>query len=129
MNAFWLALQLSCELATGVPRCTPPDPATAASAIARPHTLPQQAADEWFGPDKLQHFTLSWGITTFAFAGAQLAGAEGDARIRIAASLAFLAGLTKELVDVHRGQGLSLKDLVVDALGIATAWAILNSAR
>jgi hypothetical protein len=130
MSALLLALSLAFT--------APPDSLpgrggrTALHGVAGVHharTPRQSTGDAWFAPDKLQHFTLSYGVTAFAFAGAQLVGAEGDTRLRIAAGTGLLAGIAKEIADVSRGAPFSVKDLLYDALGVATAVAILRKVR
>jgi hypothetical protein len=130
MNALLLAL----SLAFTAPQDSQPGYTehTALPRIAGFHQVRtpwQSRGDAWFAPDKLQHFTLSYGVTAFAFAGAQLAGAEGDTRLRIAAGTGLLAGIAKEIADVSHGASFSVKDLLYDALGVATAVAILRKVR
>jgi uncharacterized protein YfiM (DUF2279 family) len=133
VNAVWLAIQLACGLGAGATPCAVPGPPFAFLAgaefihAAEPPQGPPP--DRWFGTDKLQHFALSYAITSFTFAGVQAAGAEGDARLHLAAGVALLAGLGKEVADSRRNWGFSVKDLIYDALGIAAAWVVLERAR
>jgi putative lipoprotein len=91
--------------------------------------LLQARRDPWMGEDKLQHFLLSYGITVFSFAGAELAGVEGNTRLNIAAGLAALTGIGKELSDARRGSFFSPKDLLYDALGIVAGLAMAHQIR
>jgi putative lipoprotein len=80
-------------------------------------------ADDWNGPDKKQHFAISFVL------GIASASAFPD-RPALAVGLAMTPGLIKELSDAQKGgSGFSGKDLAWDlagaALGVAgTRWMI-----
>lgn len=89
---------------------TPPTPP--------PVQVPATVEDRWLAEDKLQHFAMSFAVTGMAY-GAGRAVLEPDPARSAALGLALVLGLGKELADVRRGDGFSLKDLAWDAAGVA----------
>lgn len=77
--------------------------------------------DAWLGEDKIQHFATSAALAGFAY-GVARNGLEHDASMIAAAGVAAVAGVLKEVHDRRIGRPFSLRDLVWDALGIATGY-------
>lgn len=105
---------------------TQPPPAP----IPQPQPVLQQVKeDRWLGPDKFQHFAVSFAVTSFAFAAASAADQDTDVALTIAIPIGAAAGIGKEISDRRRGDIFSARDLVADALGIAAAWVLLREVR
>ncbi|HEX6558870.1 MAG TPA: hypothetical protein VF021_05390 [Longimicrobiales bacterium] len=84
--------------------------------------------DRWLAEDKLKHFTMSYGITVFAYAGARsFAGHDGSIALAIGAGGA--AGILKELYDRAHARPFSLRDLLWDAGGVAVGYAMIKNTR
>lgn len=109
--------------------------ALAAVTAPMPHPVPEAdairapAADAWIGPDKAQHFWVSYAAAAFVFAAAVAGDADRDLALGVAAGSAFALGLAKEFDDVRRGRIFSVRDLVADALGIGAAYFLLREVR
>lgn len=90
-----------------------------------PEPAPQ---DDWFGQDKLLHFSVSVGLAGAGYTGGALLFDTPQARWLTGAGVALGAGLGKELYDAGRGSIFSFKDLSWDVLGtgtgLALSWAI-----
>ncbi|MFL5354969.1 YfiM family protein [Archangium sp.] len=84
--------------------------------------------DDWFGPDKALHFSVSAGLAGVGYAGGALLFEAPEARWLTGAGVALGAGVAKELYDAGRGSFFSAKDLTWDVLGTATglglSWAV-----
>jgi len=118
-----IALGLAALLATQpAPACPP----LVGSWHVADVTPPAVAADRWFGDDKLQHFTMSFAATSFAFATARSIGV-GEPAAPAGAAAALVAGIAKEVWDVRGGGSFSLRDLVWDAAGILAGYALARS--
>jgi uncharacterized protein YfiM (DUF2279 family) len=90
---------------------------------------PHEAADRWFGPDKVQHFWASYAAVAFTFGGATAAGLDRGPALATAVAAGVIAGVAKELDDARRGWGFSVRDLAMDGLGIAAAFLLLREVR
>jgi len=84
--------------------------------------------DPWLGEDKFKHFTMSYAITAFAYAGSRTV-LDRDASIGVAIAAGSAAGLLKELRDRSVGQPFSFRDLVWDAAGIVLACVVVRQTR
>jgi uncharacterized protein YfiM (DUF2279 family) len=108
-----------------------PDVATDAFATARPDgsAFAAPAADAWLGSDKVPHFWMSYATTAFTFAAVSAAGGDRDAALGAGIGAGAVAGIGKEVHDWRRGWTFSMKDLVVDAVGVAAAYFFLREVR
>jgi uncharacterized protein YfiM (DUF2279 family) len=84
--------------------------------------LPEKPGDSdpWFAKDKLEHFTASlliqsWAHMTFRARGASYAEASWGA-----AAVTATAGIGKELWDRHHHSDFSLRDLTWDGVGLVS---------
>ena len=79
----------------------------------------------WFGADRVKHFFLSFFVQSASYTALRTANL-GDAPALAGATVATGAvGLSKEVWDRRHGKPFELGDLVWDALGAATASALL----
>lgn len=84
-----------------------------------------QADDPWLSPDKGLHFAVSAGIASAGYASAALFTRDIHMKFGVGLALSLAAGAGKEMLDAVRpGSTSSYKDLVFDALGIATGLVI-----
>ena len=81
-------------------------------------------ADEWLGPDKALHFAATAGIASGAFLLGELVLDEPASRAALAANLALVAGIGKELYDLTGRGDPSLKDLTWDVIGTVAGLAL-----
>ncbi|MGQ0814482.1 MAG: hypothetical protein ACT4O1_08445 [Gemmatimonadota bacterium] len=109
-----IALAVALQLAVSTP-------VQGDSAVRAVQAVQAVQADAVFGADKLQHFAMSYAITSFAFAGSR--------NESVAVATAAAAGIAKELYDHSKGRPLSVLDLLWDAAGIAVGFAIIRQAR
>ncbi len=89
-------------------------------ALALSLVLSATPEDPWLAPDKALHFTVSAGIAAAGYAGASFFTDDVPTRLAVGASLAAIAGIGKEVLDVLSYGYSSYKDLAWDALGITT---------
>ena len=90
----------------------------------------QHSSDPWFGPDKLQHFFASAFVQSLGYATLRAVGAEHGAALAGATAGTVVVGVGKELHDRATHGDVSVRDLVWDAAGAASATALLvHSAR
>ena len=83
--------------------------------------------DEWFGRDKLKHFSATFLIGTAAYSTARLGDFSKDDASIIGFSLSSTCGIAKEINDdVRRGEW-SYKDLVWDFIGGAAGVSLSNA--
>ncbi len=111
--------------------CCPVTPANAVPDDAHsstPAVAFQAAGDDWIAEDKLQHFTMSFAATAFAYAGARTA-LDSDAALISAGVVALAAGIGKEIHDARRGQHFCVRDLVWDAAGVALGIVFAHQIR
>ena len=73
--------------------------------------------DPWFGRDKLYHFAASAFIQSAAHAVFRARGASYGQASWGAAGVTAIAGLSKELWDLHRRDDFSYRDLTWDGIG------------
>jgi uncharacterized protein YfiM (DUF2279 family) len=86
---------------------------------------PQHASDPWFGPDKLQHFFASAFVQSIGYGTLRAVGAEHRAALAGATAGTVLVGVGKEFRDRATHGDASVRDLVWDAAGAASATALL----
>ncbi len=84
-----------------------------------------QPSDGWFSRDKLKHFLVSAFAQSVSYATLQAAGADRRAALAGATAVTATLGVTKEMVDRHRGGPFSGRDLVWDAAGAGAATLLL----
>jgi putative lipoprotein len=84
--------------------------------------------DPWLGRDKALHFSFSAAIAVGGYGATALLGDDTRWRVWGGAGAAILAGVGKEVVDIHGPGDASFKDLTWDLIGTATgvgvAWLI-----
>ncbi|MGV3625778.1 MAG: YfiM family protein [Archangium sp.] len=83
-------------------------------------TLAAAPNDPWIGPDKALHFSVSAGLSAGGYAAASFFTDDIPTRLAVGATLAGIAGIGKEILDVLTYGYSSYKDLAWDALGITT---------
>jgi uncharacterized protein YfiM (DUF2279 family) len=83
--------------------------------------------DPWFAEDKLKHFLTSFVATTISANIVRAAGLDRSESIGVGIAFGVGAGIYKELSDVRAGSFFSVRDLLWDFGGIATATAVLSS--
>lgn len=76
--------------------------------------------DPWLAPDKALHFCVSAGIASAGYVGASFFTDDEPTRLAVGATLAGIAGIGKEVLDVLTYGYSSYKDLAWDGLGITT---------
>lgn len=82
-----------------------------------------RAEDRWFGPDKVQHFAMSFFVQSATYAA--LRTTTGHSAALAGASVATAAvGVSKELRD-RRATHFSTRDLVWDGAGALAASVLL----
>lgn len=79
-----------------------------------------QAQDDWLGRDKALHFTFSAAIAGGGYALSVPLTDDRAWRVTIGAGLGLSAGVAKELYDAAGYGDPSYRDLVWDAVGVAT---------
>lgn len=82
---------------------------------------PPAPRDPWLGRDKLLHFTASALIQGAAHSAFRARGAPYGRSSWGAAAVTASAGIGKELWDRHRRRDFSMRDLVWDGIGGASA--------
>jgi uncharacterized protein YfiM (DUF2279 family) len=85
--------------------------------------------DRWFSPDKAKHFFLAAFVQSAAYSSLRTVGLNSDASLGGASAVSATLSIGKELRDRRQGGGISAKDLVWDAAGIAGASVLLRRAR
>jgi len=94
------------------------------------HSPQQHSADPWFGPDKLQHFFASAFVQSLGYGTLRAMGAKHDAALAGATAGTVVVAVGKELYDRGGRGDPSVRDLVWDAAGAASATVLLvHSAR
>lgn len=90
----------------------------------------QQPGDRFFGEDKLQHFFVSFLVTSLSSTGARLAGTDRETALWIGAGAGTAVGLAKELRDSRtEGETASVLDFVWDLGGVGAATVVAAQAR
>jgi len=87
--------------------------------------------DKWFAHDKLQHFSSSmFLVLTPYYYQNRYFDMSHKKSLKNSINISFSLGLTKELLDMTSPKGFfSIKDLVVDIMGIGTGVFILNQIK
>ena len=86
--------------------------------------------DRLFGEDKLQHFFVSFLVTSIAAAGTRAAGGSRQTSLWVGAGTGLTFGVAKELNDARNPRDTaSLLDLAWDAGGVGLATAVAAQAR
>lgn len=89
-----------------------------------------QPRDAWLGEDKLQHFFVSFAVTSLSTSGARMAGLDARPSLAVGAGVGAGAGILKEVRDARRPGGFaSARDLVWDFAGVGAAVAVNARAR
>lgn len=86
-------------------------------------------ADRWFGADKLKHFLMSALVQSTAFSAARSAGIKRPSAQIVGGVSTVGVGLWKETHDRRNGKPFSVRDLLWDGAGAASAAALLNGTR
>ncbi|HEX7980219.1 MAG TPA: hypothetical protein VF461_16535 [Gemmatimonadaceae bacterium] len=89
------------------------------------HGPQKHSADPWFGPDKLQHFFASAFVQSLGYGTLRAIGAEHRTALAGATAGTVVVGVGKELVDRKTHGDASVRDLVWDAAGAASATVLL----
>ena len=82
------------------------------------------AQDDWLGPDKAAHFTVSATLAQSSYAASTFALSRPRDRAFAAAGFTLSVGVAKELYDLGSHGDPSLKDLAWDAAGAAIGLGI-----
>ncbi len=82
-----------------------------------------------FGFDKVQHFALTYAISSFSFGALRSAGVDTEPALLASAAAAVATGLGKEVFDKRQNRPFSATDLLADALGAVAAYAVLSQTR
>jgi putative lipoprotein len=90
--------------------------AIALAVVAAPRIA---CADDWLGPDKALHFSVSAGLAVGGYATGSIWLERRWVRATAGASFAFSAGVAKEAWDATGRGDPSAKDLAWDAIGTA----------
>lgn len=86
--------------------------------------------DRFFAEDKLQHFFVSFLVTSLSASGARAAGMDADASLLVGAGTGVAVGLTKELNDLRtEGETGSFLDFVWDLGGVGAATVVVAQSR
>lgn len=93
------------------------------------YTMPPREPDAWIAEDKFRHAATSFAATAFVQAGVRSAGVPTDTAVPIAAAVAGIAGIGKEVHDRMNGGTFSIRDLAWDALGIIAGVMVTSQAR
>ena len=87
-----------------------------------PAALP---SDRWFAGDKVQHFFSSAFVQSMSYGSLRTAGLGHGAALAGATAASAVAGVGKEVRDLHTKGEFSLRDLTWDAAGAGTATLLL----
>jgi uncharacterized protein YfiM (DUF2279 family) len=99
-----------------------PDSASSPSA-------PAIARRPLIGPDKAQHFFMSYAIASFSYGAGRAVGLDRESSLYGAMAGTLAAGVAKEIVDSKTAGDPSFADLIADILGAAAAYMILRQVR
>jgi len=83
--------------------------------------------DEWFGKDKLKHFSATFLIGAAAYSTARLGDTSKDNASIIGFSLSSTCGIAKEINDEVRRDEWSYKDMIWDFIGGAAGVSLSNA--
>jgi|SRR5690349_23169125 len=78
------------------------------------------------GPDKVQHFFMSYAIASFSYGAGRAAGLDRETSLYGAMAGTLAAGVAKEIIDSKTAGDPSIADLFADILGAAAAYVILR---
>lgn len=97
------------------------------SLAATPPTR-AQSMDDWLGPDKALHFSVSAALAGGAYGVTSVFTERTAVRLGVGAGFALTLGIAKELYDATGAGDPSWRDLTWDLLGagvgVLTAWLI-----
>ena len=104
-----------------------------ALCLVLPMSLEAQAnnrlKDNFFGPDKVQHFIVSAFLQSFTYSALRATKASHQSSLAGATATSALFGLGKEVHDKRSYGQFSLRDLTWDAGGIGTATLLIGHTR
>lgn len=83
------------------------------------------SSDHWFAGDKLQHFFTSAFVQSMSYGTLRTAGVGHGPALAGATATSAVAGVGKEVYDVHTKGEFSLRDLTWDAAGAGAATVLL----
>jgi uncharacterized protein YfiM (DUF2279 family) len=127
-NIGMMAFLLAATLTLASPDTTKHSGAPRRVLLVQDSVEDEDVRDRWVAEDKLKHFTMSYGITMFAYAGGRmLTGHNTSAGLALGASGS--AGILKEIYDRKHDKPFSLRDLTWDLAGIAAGYALIKNAR
>ena len=90
---------------------------------------PPRQADAWIAEDKVKHAAMSFAVTAFVQAGVRSADVQTGTAVPIAAAVAGIVGIGKEVHDRRKGGSFSVRDLAWDAAGIIAGVLVTSQAR
>ena len=88
--------------------------------------LPARLPSARIGPDKVQHFMMSYAIASFTYGAARAAGIDRRSSLHGAMAGTLAVGAAKELIDTRTGGDPSFGDFLADIFGAAAAYVILR---
>ena len=94
-----------------------------------PASMHVASVDSWIAEDKARHAAAAFAATAFVQAGLRSTGVETDAAVPIAAAVAGISGIVKEVHDSKNGGTFSFRDLAWDAVGIIAGVMVTSQAR
>ena len=86
---------------------------------------PAHVRDPWFAGDKLQHFFTSAFVQSMSYGALRTAGLGHGAALGGASAASAVAGVGKEVRDLHTKGEFSFRDLTWDAAGAGAATVLL----
>ena len=87
------------------------------------------AADPWFGPDKVKHFFTAAFVQSFSYGALRTTGLGNGGSLAGATAVNAAASFGKEIWDAHGHGTPSARDLVWDAAGAGSASLLLSRTR
>jgi len=85
-----------------------------------------RGSDPWFSSDKAKHFFTSAFVQSLSFSTLRASGLRSGPSLVGASAITTLFGVGKEVRDFRRAGDPSVKDLVWDAAGAASASLLLH---
>jgi uncharacterized protein YfiM (DUF2279 family) len=82
-------------------------------------------ADNWFAPDKVEHFFASAFVQSMSYGALRTTGLSNGVALAGASVTSAAVGVGKEVHDLHAKGEFSLRDLTWDAIGAASVSVLL----